>query len=191
MKSLLAASLLLTALQVHAVEQKEVVIVIGDSLSAPSYSWAEIIDDSGAAQIMNFSRNGLHLIDVTIPSWIGCKPGADKVVIWLGGNDALNTAEVPDATVAAKFRDMMALLTVRNCDIHVILPPHGAGAKFPSWEDRLNRKRGVIFGELWGKYPDSHMIDMPWNWSMTLDGLHQNKALHAIQAKFMTQRLGL
>ena len=185
------AALVLSAQCLSAPFQKEVIYLFGDSLSAPSYSWAEQIDMSGEAQIMNYARNGLHMVDVDIPDWIACKPGADKVIIWLGGNDALNTNEVSDVSVETQFRDMMLFLTGRSCDVYVILPPHGAGSRFPDWEDRLNRKRGVIFGVLWGKFPNAHMLDMPWDWNQTPDGLHQNQYLHSIQAEYMREVLGL
>jgi lysophospholipase L1-like esterase len=173
----------------HCQQQKEVIWLFGDSLSAPSYSWAEQIDDAGNAQIMNTARNGLRMVDVDMPDWLVCSAGSDKVIIWLGGNDALG--DIPDAAVSQQFRDMMHFLTGRGCDIYVILPPDGNGASWPDWEAKLNAKRVVIFGDLWGKFPNVTLIDMPWDWGQTLDGLHQNEYQHSVQAAHMITALGL
>ena len=181
MKPILAVALsLFFVAQAYASSTDRKIFVFGDSLSAPYFSWAEVIDQANYAQVHNYSRGGLKMVDLTFPNWLACdmniprpwKP--DTVILWLGTNDIYNKVDYEDALRAAVASSM-----AQGCMTYVVMPQEG-----------LDEHR-ELFTEVVGDFPGAVLVDMPWDKTLTVDGIHQTQMLHWIQAAHMIKLLEL
>ena len=157
----------------------------GDSLSSGWNSQAEFLDQQGYAQIRNMARGGLRAVDVEIPDWLLCWPDYTRVVLYLGGNDALQ--DIPDVWFEMKYRDFLQHLSGRQCSTLVILPPALVGTQ---WEEKLDAKRRIIL-RLASEYDNTTVIDLPHPSDQTVDGLHQDQWLMWRQAEHLIKELEL
>ena len=96
------------------------VIVIGDSLSAVHYSWANQIRDAGT-RVRLLAQNGRAIVEYELPRDLMADGNYSKVLYLLGGNDALKG--YPLSAVKRHFRAHMVLLRQRGFNVTVVVPP--------------------------------------------------------------------
>lgn len=172
-----------------AAKADEQIWVLGDSLTAVHNSWAEQLDDNDRVHMRNLAKRGMRAIDLTVPKWITCKNFAgyrsDRVVVALGGNDAIHGIGNPDYKQA--LTDALQHLQGRGCSVILIPPPKLEGSAL---EAAMVAKRNVVW-HLASQYPNVRLVDMPHPVEMTVDGVHQDDALHDWQYEYMREALGL
>jgi len=95
------------------------VIVMGDSISAVSNSWSNVIANQGV-NVQNIAMAGRKLRDFSIPRDLHADGQFDTVVYFLGINDA--QAYLDPADVAEVFEAHMVFLIARGFDILVLYP---------------------------------------------------------------------
>jgi hypothetical protein len=132
-------------------------LIFGDSLSASECSWPQVFSEYGLA-VQVQAQPGRMFMDWNVPSDLYPFEGA-KVVIWLGGNDALWSMHLRPSW-ANRVADKVSTIKQRFGDVIVILPPD-----FEVFD--TTGVREILSGL------DATIIDPTW-WAdiPTLDGVH-------------------
>jgi hypothetical protein len=170
-------------LELQYAERPETFVVFGDSLTSPDNSWAEQIDDMGLAQMKNHAQAGLRLIDLDIPDYLNC--GRQKVIIWIGTNDAGNL--IPTYQFKQELKDRLYFLKSRNCEVYIGLPIQlDVAAGWPKTGAYRTLVRGVS-----KNFNNVTVFDVPYDQSKTTDGLHPTIQHQAEIADFMINLLNL
>lgn len=155
----------LFAITAQAAKEDTTIMVFGDSLTAPSYSWAELLDDSGKAHVQNVSRGGLKLVELDIPDWLQCNTltrfEPDMIVLWLGTNDGFWGEPLED--IEFSLRATLDKLALTTCKLTLILPIEMGRAA--SLRD--------LFSTVLVDYPEVFIVDMPFAPRLMEDDVHQ------------------
>lgn len=184
-----AVLLMMTVLTVADVraDAKQNFWLLGDSLSSPSDSWANQLDDDGYATISNLSQAGLTLVDSDLPRYLKCNADT-KVIIWLGTNDAGSLASLK--LFERTLIDHLAFLEGRKCKVFLLEPltlDHFESSTVKAHAQdviRLVRKHAK-------KNPNVIRLKVPYSSNDTTDGLHPTTAQHSSIAHFMQTKLQL
>jgi hypothetical protein len=120
---------------------------------------------------------------------MACKGGPNfpevKVVLWLGSNDAIYGT--PREQFNQHVWEEIEFLTEKDCNPYVVLPPVPEPEN-PAYAEYID-KRGIIIQA--ADYYGATVIDPPFNWDMTTDGIHPNDYQSWGLAIFFINQLGL
>ena len=179
--------------------------VFGDSLSSSATSWPAVITELdkdsttperdsfghirvGAQGLLSFTDvYGAKVFET--PRWINCTPGPNspevKVILWLGSNDA--RFDTPRDQFQQHVWEEVEFLTEKGCDPLIVLPPVPLTDN-PAYNEYIDR-RGIIIQA--ADHHGARVIDPPFNWAMTTDGVHPNDLQSWLLAIYFIKELGL
>lgn len=153
--------------------------VFGDSHSesARVKAWPDYIQERTGVVVKNLSTGGVKIIDSDVPRQTWCRNGRDRVVVFLGHNDAMQG--VQPWMYKRQYRRMLGDLQALKCKVLLILPPEREETR--DIREFIRYSAGV-YGYPW--------IDLKWPEDGLRDGIHADTHLHEQQSYQIQEALG-
>lgn len=153
--------------------------VFGDSHSESVRvkAWPDYIHDRTGVVVKNLSTGGVKIIDSDVPRQTWCRNGKDRVVVFLGHNDAMQ--DVAPWMYKRQYRRMLGDLQALKCDVLIILPPER--------EETQEVREFIQFSAKSYGYP---CIDLEWPEGGLRDANHADTHLHEQQSYQIQEALG-
>ena len=158
------------------------IAVIGDSMTANPYSWANIIDDNGQRMYI-MAQAGRSIRDYQMPRDFYAYPGYYNTVLYfLGSSDAYDRTH--PFRIKRNFTEHMTFLEERGFRVIVIMPA--------IYEDQPISSRQVrdvirkVTNELGIPVIDLLVV---WDISFTTDGAHPSIYGHQVLAEYIYQEM--
>jgi len=173
---------LLILLLISGCVQAKPIAVIGDSMTAVQYSWANIIDDQGQRMYI-MAQAGRSIRDYQVPRDFYAYPGYyNSVIYFLGSSDAYDRTH--PFRIKRNFTEHMTFLVERGFTVIVLMP-----AIYNDMPVQSRQVRDVIRKVT--RELDIPVIDLNeiWDEGFTTDGAHPSVYGHQVLAQYIYTEL--
>ena len=156
----------------------EPIAVIGDSITASRYSWANVISRQ---PMYIMAQAGRTIRDYDMPrDWVAIS--YKSVLYYLGTNDIIAGSNL--FKIQRTFRQHIEFMQARGFKPIVILPP-----VYPDYPDSSRVIRKMIATTCYNHGVPTIDLEGVWQQDWTRDGIHPTQYGHLLLAEYINDRL--